>query len=345
MNDKLEAAKLLHLNKDDSYPLALGKLILDWMPWNLKSLILVEEDNDRESNDPVPTRVFTREDAMLYLGSILSSIIPYEDITQGLSDIKYDVSAEVQTAYEAVCIESIFETVKNARVKLIGEADTPEEVEVVSKSLSDMLAKDEVPNILNTIASVIATELKKSKTQLEKIEDSDNKVIDAGTSDPDKDKVPFNPGFEAGANGLDFTGEEPEEPETTDNGDGDTTLPTTEVNADISGEEGEIYSEAFRQANNDALSGNLVYFVKRAISLNTYQALKNNPELAEDPTYQARIILSTGGILTLGYALIYLGIMTKDAYAKKVAIHLVPEDKMEQAGEMNEAVDNAFGWE
>lgn len=343
MNEKLEAAKLLHLNKDDSYPLALGKLILAWMPWNLRRMVVFDESEDAENGD---TNVFTEEQAIMYLGSTLSTILPYEDIERGLRKIGREVEAEAQSAYEAVCIESIFETVKNARVKLIGEAETPEEVEVVSKTLSDMLAKDQVPNVLNTIASVIASELKKGKEQLEKIEDSDNKVTDAGNADPEADKVPFNPGFEAGANGLGFSSEEDDdEPKQEPEEGGDEGLTTTEVTADIAGDEGEIYSEAFRVAHADILSGNLIYFIKRAISLNAYDTLKADPSKADDPEYKARIILSTAGIITLGYAVIYLGIMTKEEYAKKVGLQLVPDEKMPEAGEMNGTVSNAYNWD
>lgn len=340
MNEKLEAAKLLHLNKDDSYPLALGRLIFEWLPWNIRQLVIANPEGE---NNP-DTAVLSKEDAILYLGTTLSTIIPYSAIENGLNDIKYDVSGDAQNAYEAICIQSIFDAVKNAKTRLIGEAETPEEVEVVTKTLSDMLAKDQVPNVLNTIATVIANELKKGKAELEKIEDSDNKVIGAGTEDADAAKVPFNPGFEAGANGLDFSGEDEEETvePTEDKGED---LETTDVDADIAGEEGEIYSEAFRMANNDVLSGSLVYFIKRAISLNAYASLKDSPELADDVNYKARIILSTAGILTLGFALIHLGIMDKKEYAKKVGEHLVPDGKMEEAGEMNEISGNTYNWD
>lgn len=325
MSIELENARMIFSRKDIAYPTMVGRLCLDFIPYNIRKGLVKTDDSNY---------IFTEEEAILYLGSLLTNIFPEDEMRDGINDIKYGVRTSIETAYSMLTIESVLECVKAKNSKLIAEAESVTDVEMTSVKLAEVLAKDSLPNVLSTITSLVSKELKKSKETLEKIESDNDKVISAANPE-DNDGVPFDNGFEAGANGLPFSGDGDvtEEPSVSEENNDDGFTP---IDEDIAGEEGEIYSESFRAAYADVLSGDLTYYIKRAVSIHAYDQLKDNPTALEDETFIAKIKLSTVGIIAFGFALIHLGLTNKKDYADRVRRVLLKDEDMERVGELNE---------
>ena len=318
MNDfNLQNAREIAYNAtEDTYGITLSTLIYRFIPESVKSKLFTDELVEGD------TRI-TKEMILPQLADLIERIIPRDEFMKRIQDEVNDGDLELEEIFRLLTLEGVVEASEDTRVNLIAEAETQEEIDNNVKDLTDMLGKDKIPNIIQTIADTVAKEIKKSNKELKDIEESevnlvlttsDSSIID-GNDDPyniaggvtdDSDTDPStteddsNDGNQddsenAGSKNQDETEEESQEP-------------TPEA---IAGENGEMYSEEFQLKYAEELNSNIVYRVKNTVSKAFYK-LTEDEHFTENPYFSTQMLaLSYCSILFI-LMLDELDIMDKD---------------------------------
>ena len=290
-------------------------------------------------------------DALSILQGVLPNIIGEEELKNLIENAYKDKDLDLQELYDLMTFEELKDVVKEENVTLIAEADTEEEVKDTTKDLTDILNKDAVPNILKVIANTVQKEVKKSNEELEKIEADEVSLINTSKGEEGEDDIngAFNDNPDEG-NGTDGDGENQTSDNTNDDGDSNTNDDSvsgengtkdnskenkenddapneSEEESPIAGEDGELYSEAVRVKHHAELYKNLVYRVKNSVSKYVYSSLQGGEEVNEKT--EKALAIAAYGIITFGYLLDFLNVMTITEYAGRAEAVLTYSKKGE----------------
>lgn len=312
----------------ESYSVFLATTIWKAIPQNIKDKLTKDKDGNVVVNDV---------DALSMLQGVLPNIIGEEELKNLIENAYKDKDLDLQELYDLMTFEELKDVVKEENVTLIAEADTEEEVKDTTKDLTDILNKDAVPNILKVIANTVQKEVKKSNEELEKIEADEVSLINTSKGEEGEDDIngAFNDNPDEG-DGTDGDGENQTSDNTNDGGDSnpddnsvsgengtednskenkknDGAPNESEKESPIAGEDGELYSEAVRVKHHAELYKNLVYRVKNSVSKYVYSSLQGGEEVNEKT--EKALAIAAYGIITFGYLLDFLNVMTITEYA------------------------------
>lgn len=333
--ENIQNARLIEYGKNDkSYGICMADLAIKFMPPQVFDKFAVEDGVEDATK-------LTRSELLGALADIIPKVVSKDELQRKISELTAEYQLDLEDAYKLLTVESLIETTEEVRVNLIAEADTQEKVQNNIKDLGDILKKDNIPNIIQTIAKTVSKEIQKSNQEMNDIETKETELVLSTTPEGEGDGGeqpidPFNILDDGGVPEPDDNNSNQANPE--DNGDGDNTSTqvqdnpdnkgeseeeTSEIPEEISGEDGELYSEAVRSKYAESLNSNIVYRIKNAVSKSFYQMSQEgevNPKMAN-------LILGVAyGLIVFGYTLVSMRIVTPEEYSSQVEVALVGDE-------------------
>lgn len=307
MDEQLENAKNIAYKNFTSFNVVLSDIIMKLIPEETKAKLGIGTEVDESSFRTL-------------LGDIIGNIITREEFEAGVAKNLEKVDIDHEKIYALLTINESFNSTTEAAYRLIAEADTPESAKDVMVQVTDILKKDNIPNIVDSIASIITKEVKKSNAELDDIETKETELNintdNSGTSLTDDplnivDDTAVEGGDDGDASDPNASSVQTDDvPDSTDPEEEDDT-----ENKAIQGEEGELYSEAVRCKYAECLNTNIVYRLRNAVSKYYYNIAKNNPE--GDKQVENTTIAIAHALVILGIFLSQYGLMEPEVFAAK----------------------------
>lgn len=333
--ENIQNARLIEYGKcDKSYGTCMADLAIKFMPPQVFNKFAVDSE---EADDAKLTRC----ELLSALADIIPNVVPKEYLQSKISELTGEYQMDLEEAYRLLTVESLIETSEEVRVNLIAEADTQEKVQNNIKDLGDILKKDNIPNIIQTIAKTVSKEIQKSNQEMNDIETKETELVLSTTPEGEGDGGeqpidPFNILDDGGVPEPDDSNNTQDNPEnngdanTSDNqtqddtnSEGEPEEETSEIPEEISGDEGELYSEAIRNKYAEALNSNIVYRIKNAVSKSFY---KMSQEGEVNPKMTNLILGVAYGLIVFGYMLVSMRIITPEEYSSKVEVALAGDE-------------------
>lgn len=313
MDEQLENAKSIAYNNFTSFNVVLSDIVMKLIPEETKAKLKIGTEIEENSFRTL-------------LGNVIGSIITREEFEAGVAKNLEKVNIDHEKLYALLTINESFDSTTEAAYRLIAEAETPESAKDVMIQVTDILKKENIPNIVDSIASIITKEVKKSNAELDDIETKETELNintdNSGTALTDdplnivddtliEDDEPESKEGEGNASDPDASHIQTDDvPDSTDPEEEDDT-----ENKAIQGEEGELYSEAVRYKYAECLNTNIVYRLRNAVSKYYYNIAKDNPE--GDKQVENTTIAIAHALVILGIFLSQYGIMEPEVFAAK----------------------------